>query len=269
MRRFQTTLEPRRISGDGAGVRVELCAHPDHLCVSGGTHGIERAGQHPWHVDCADLQTHLAAGNARQVQQVVDELHLNVRIADDRIFGARDKRLVAELSALQHSRPAVHRVERRAQLVREDSHELLLGAIGGLCRLTGLALLAQQTLALSRSTRAAVRRENTFTFERICQPEAFGTPAIDDALNRVGQASAEVLLVSPRARHTRAAGVHDRDHPVAGDLLTCQHVTNGVGLYQRGQDVSHTAIAKHRRAHREEPVLAGVPCQAADGRPLG
>jgi hypothetical protein len=155
-------LEPGRVASHRPRGVVEFGLEPDLLGLGRGPDRVERALQHLVELDRADVEAHLAGADARQVEQVVDQLHLHVGVAHDRVHRPLHDRRVRELAALQHARPAEDGIERRAQLVRQDGQELLLGAVGGLGALAGDALLAQQLLALglALSQLLARRRES-------------------------------------------------------------------------------------------------------------
>ena len=53
---------------------------------------------HAAHVDRLRLESHLAARDPREIEQVVDELHLHIGVADDRVL-----RAVGQL--VRHGRP--------------------------------------------------------------------------------------------------------------------------------------------------------------------
>ena len=122
-------LQPIRIATDGARARADHALDPDFLGLRRGPRRVERLLDDALEVDRADVETHLARDHARHVEQVVDELHLRVGLADDDVQRAGHA-LAADLAALQHPRPAIDGVERGAELVREDGEEFVLRAIG-------------------------------------------------------------------------------------------------------------------------------------------
>ena len=67
-------------------------------------------------IDARDVEPQAAARHRRQIQQLLDQLHLRRRVALDR-FQDRLRAIGRHGSAAQHARPAEHGVERRAQLV--------------------------------------------------------------------------------------------------------------------------------------------------------
>ena len=78
----------------------------------------------------AQLETQLAGHDARDVEDVGDQLFLDVRVALDGLERARHRGAV-QLAHAQQPRPPEHGIERRAQLVGERGEEVLLRAVGG------------------------------------------------------------------------------------------------------------------------------------------
>jgi hypothetical protein len=100
-----------------------------------------------------DLDAQLAGDDARQVEDVLDQLGLRARVALDGLPAPSVPSRACSVREPQHVRPADHRVQRRAQLVRKRRQEFVLGAVGRLGRLARLALLHRQ-LGVSRAGRA-------------------------------------------------------------------------------------------------------------------
>ena len=146
-------LEPVGVAGDRPGPRVEHALDPDGLGLGGRPHGVHGGLDDLLEVDRADVEPHLARDDARDVEQVVDQLDLGVGIALDGLQGPGQLRLAPDLSGAHHARPAVHRVQRRAQLVREHGEELLLRAVGRLGGGARLALPVEQLLAVRLASR--------------------------------------------------------------------------------------------------------------------
>jgi hypothetical protein len=71
----------------------------------------------------------LAGDDARDVEEIVDELGLGADVAFER-FERAPLCLRRQHVGAQHVRPSKHRVERRAQFVRQRGDELVLGAVG-------------------------------------------------------------------------------------------------------------------------------------------
>ena len=68
--------------------------------------------------------------DARDVEQVLDELRLRLRVALDGLEAARRACSASSPSRAQHRGPSEDRVERRAELVRERREELVLQPVG-------------------------------------------------------------------------------------------------------------------------------------------
>ena len=96
-------------------------------------------------IHLANVEQQLAAGDARDVEQVLDQPRLRVRIAIDALERVLDF-LGGQLAAAQQVDPADDRVERRAQLVRQRGEELVLQAIGLLLAIEQLGALALRGL---------------------------------------------------------------------------------------------------------------------------
>ena len=92
-----------------------------------GGDGVAGGLQHLHQVDRAHLDVELAGHDPRHVEDVLDELVLELRVAVDGLDGPRAGRLV-ELARAQHVRPSHDGGERRAQLVGQQGQELVLGA---------------------------------------------------------------------------------------------------------------------------------------------
>ncbi len=195
MRRFQTICWSRPlVARDRRGVRIDRGLNPDALGVGRGTHRIERSLEHRAHIDGLELESHLAARDPREIEKVIDQLHLHVGIADDGVLRAVGELSILGGRGLQNPRPAVHRVERRAKLVRQHGEEFFLGAIGGLGRLAGLTFLAQEVLAFRL---AAIERLGG-AFQR----RADVTDFLDRRLRRFGRrAPADRLGRRSEGRH--------------------------------------------------------------------
>jgi hypothetical protein len=73
------------------------------------------------------IDAQLARDDARDVEDILDDLHLSLRIAVDDLDRLADARL--ELTLTQDGRPSDDGVQRRAQLVRHGREELVLDAV--------------------------------------------------------------------------------------------------------------------------------------------
>ena len=105
-------LKAARVSRDGRRSRVEHALQSNGLGLGRGPDRIKGSLDDGREIDRANVETHLARDNPRDIEEVVDELHLRVGVPHDRV--ERPLRLlVADLPGLQQPRPAVDRVEGR------------------------------------------------------------------------------------------------------------------------------------------------------------
>ena len=98
-------------------------------------------------VDRQHLEAHRAPDDAGHVEKVLDELRLHARVAVDDVEGLGLSGRV-ERTQLEHGDPAEDRVERRAQLVRDRGHELVLGAAQRFGRAPGRLFALERGRAL-------------------------------------------------------------------------------------------------------------------------
>ena len=135
--RFHTTC-CRRVASPAkcVGQRADAAIERDRLRVRRGADRVDGAVDDRLQIDRRQLDAQLAGDDARHVEDVFDQLRLRARVAFDGV-----QRLLFLLGRQrarpQHARPADHRVERRAQLVRQRREELVLrpvGRLGGLAR---------------------------------------------------------------------------------------------------------------------------------------
>src|SRR4030095_334958 len=112
--------------------------------------------------DLADIQPQRARGDAAHVEEVLDELRLDTRVALDDLEPALEVD-GAHARHAQDLRPPENRVERRPQLVRQGGQELVLhGArpLGVRPRQPIAALVADVAHATHPARRAAVDARN-------------------------------------------------------------------------------------------------------------
>ena len=83
-------------------------------------------------VDALQVEIELAADDARGIEQIIDEPGLMVDVALDRLGRAPDQCRIVLARTRQDLAPALQRIERRTQLVRDDGEKLVLRAIGPL-----------------------------------------------------------------------------------------------------------------------------------------
>ncbi len=119
---------------------------PYALCIGGWLHHLQGTRRHCRNIHRFGLQADLACDDAREIQQIVDEAGLRHRVAFDHRDGVLD--LIPDLPAAQNPCPAEHRVQWRAQLVRQDRQKLVLHAPGRLGVRVGAPRVSQQPLAL-------------------------------------------------------------------------------------------------------------------------
>src|SRR5438034_3760182 len=149
-------LEPGRIADGWRRPSVEHFLEPDLFRLGGRPDGIERAVDHGVEIDRPDVEAHLPRDDTRDVEAVVDQLHLGVGIPENRVQRPLRPVLV-EPPGPQHASPPVHGIEGRAELVREDRQELVLGPARLLRRSPRFLLLAQELLALGGGRDQGVR----------------------------------------------------------------------------------------------------------------
>ncbi len=104
-------------------------------------------------VGLAAVELQLAAGDARQVEQVVDQPRLQLHVAPDHgelAHVPREARV-----GFQAGDDGEHRRQRRAQLVAQSGEELVLGRVGRLRLLVGPLELLLGVLAVADVDRAA------------------------------------------------------------------------------------------------------------------
>jgi len=109
------------VAGSSGAKRRSTC-----FAVAPGRAASSVASNRVGEVHHAALDGELAADDARGVEQIVDQPRLVVDVALDRLGGALDERFVERVRRRHQVAPAAQRVERRAQLVRDDGEELVL-----------------------------------------------------------------------------------------------------------------------------------------------
>ena len=153
----QDLRDPREIAAHVHRFRRHLDRQRVAVAVDVRLARLDRGGHHLLHVDGADLELDLAAGDPRHVEQVVDEPHELLQLAGDQV--ARPHHLAGIVAADAHDVHGVaDRRQRIAQLVREHREELVLPLV--------LVLdLAKQQRVVDRRRRT--RRELGHHRERI------------------------------------------------------------------------------------------------------
>ena len=250
-------LEPVRIARDRPRARIEHALQTDPLGFGGRPHGVEGRLDDGREIHLADVEAHLARDDARDVEQVVDQLDLGVGIALDDLERAGRRGLALDLSGTQHARPAVDRIQRRTELVRQDRQKLIFRAVRRLGGRPRVLLLEQERLAVRLDVRAFLGSGH----------EGVGdvTNLLNGRVRRAGRlASAERLGGAAEVRHRavdapcdphgreRAEGDReqdaapvDRERTIAGGLDQC-----------RGNAQSHEPTARLDAGVRRVDSLA-------------
>ena len=116
-------LEPAGVTGERPGsdeLRVEL----DALRLRQRPHAVDGGLDDRDQIDRPAVQPELSGDQARDVEEIFDELHLQLRVELDRGECACDARLI-ELPRAQQPRPPEDGAQRRAELVRQRREELV------------------------------------------------------------------------------------------------------------------------------------------------
>src|SRR5438067_753978 len=137
-------LQPVAIAAHGTDAVVELALEGDLLRVGRRTDRVDGALDGRRQVDGRQLETQLAGDDARDLEEVLDEASLELRVALDHLERAGPG-FRLEPAGAQEARPDEDGAERRPQLVRERGEELVLRAVREL-RLGTRRLLAGEQL---------------------------------------------------------------------------------------------------------------------------
>ena len=117
----EISLEPQRLGGQRHDERVLEG-------IERGSARFDRRGDHARDVDRLDLELDLAAGDARYIEQIVDETHQLAKLAADHACCPRELAGIL-LAVAQDVNRIADRRKRIAKLVREHGKELVLSAI--------------------------------------------------------------------------------------------------------------------------------------------
>ncbi len=149
-------LQPSAVAPDHALDR-SLDLERDPFGLGRRPHALERLFERSRDEQRPDFQPHFSGRDPRDVEQVLHQLVLDDGVALDDLDGPRPL-FERQRVGPQHPRVAEDRVQRRAQLVRQRRHELVLHAVGGLRGVArpGQRLLGQ--LALGDVDADAVQR---------------------------------------------------------------------------------------------------------------
>ena len=269
-------VQPLRVAVDRRQVgRHELRERRSACASAAGSTPLTTLSTQLRHERPAALDLELAGDDARDVEDVLDQLRLQLRVAADDVDGLADRVRARDRAAEQHLHPAEDRVQRRAQLVRERGQELVLEAarfFGGR-QPRELGLLAARDhhadaghphrLAASYSTRPLPSTHRT------CRPGATmrystscGTPSVDRAVHR-GAARARDRRDESRARSWRRCR---RTCPAAGrgSARDCRTTATRCCV----QDPSPTCPSRPRRARTAAAPRSAAPApRCASARP--
>ena len=135
-------LQAARVGPHPSADAVKLRRQFDLLRERRRRGGLDRRLDHQPRLDEFGLQPHASGHDAAHVQQVIDQLGLQAGVAFDGVDGLRDH--VRILLGAKDVGPAQHRVQGRAQLVRQRRQELVLQ------RAEALGLQPQRVLAIEQ-----------------------------------------------------------------------------------------------------------------------
>ena len=123
--RLKNTCSSRRMSPSTIASGADENCSSIRLAAVAGTIDSMTLRRRSRQIDLVAFERHAPADDAREIEQVVDELGLTRRVVVNGPQRARRDRW-RQRALLQHRGPAEHRVERRAKVVRHDRHELVL-----------------------------------------------------------------------------------------------------------------------------------------------
>ncbi len=121
-------LDAAGIAHDRGGPRIKGGVEPNALRGRRRPDRVERGLQWGEDIHGPDVQPHVPGDHTRDIKQVLDQLHLDRRIAEDRLGRVPHRRRV-KATALQHPSPSIDGVQGRPQFVRQRREELVLAAI--------------------------------------------------------------------------------------------------------------------------------------------
>jgi hypothetical protein len=231
------------------GGRLQRRRQLERLRAGGGPNGVQGRLHHRPEIDDPDVQAQLAVDDPGDVEQVLDELALHARVALDGLQGTAGGDAVEARGAQGH-RPAEHRVQRRAQLVRQGRQELVLHPVGGL-GLRARPLGRRQELGVADRDRGVVGQ--LAQDHLVVVGERLPSPVVD--------AEQALELGADDDRHH-----HDRDDLLAGDGGQVLVVPREAGIaggvvapYRLAGGEHESAGAAPRRHHRRRVCLLVVP----------
>jgi hypothetical protein len=140
-------LEPLGISLHGARSGLELELEVDVPGHGRRAHRVQRRLHHGGQLHRLHVQAHPPGDDARDVQQIIDDLRLGPGAALHRLQGPR-LLVRGQRGGAQDAGPPEDGRERGAQLVRDGGEELVLGAVGLLGPISLLACQLEETRVL-------------------------------------------------------------------------------------------------------------------------
>src|SRR5918912_170719 len=117
-------LKAHGVARDGDDARVHDLLQAHALCFRRGTDRFDGCLDERIWVHLSDVYPELACDDARNIEQVVNELRLRTSVPLYRLKGFEGG-VAAVLSGTQHVRPPQDGGQRRAQLVRDGGEELI------------------------------------------------------------------------------------------------------------------------------------------------
>jgi hypothetical protein len=216
-------------------------------------------------IDLGHLDPQLAGDDARDVEQILDEIGLHLGVALDGLERALLLGLV-ELPRAEEARPAEDGVERRAQLVRDRRQELVLDARRPLGRQPRLARLDLRGLEVvdvgerrdeadDEPIRLAVRHRAREV------PPPLAVVAPPDAQLELDGLSARHRLRPAHPRERAIVGVHDLQPTVAAERRDPEPGVAhplGVGAIEAAVEPRRQQALRHGVDERAEAML-GAP----------
>src|SRR5262247_3113691 len=125
-------LQARWVAGDLADFRGEISLERDPFGVRRRVDRLNRLLNYRDQINRPDLQPELAADDAGRVEQVINQLRLRLSATLDDLRRLLDL-LSVQPAVAQHSGVSEHRVQRRAQFMRNQGEEFILYPVGVFC----------------------------------------------------------------------------------------------------------------------------------------